>query len=945
MIITLLFLLLFFATPMVALAQPNFCYTEESSAQNAREQLIAVCQTYNGIPSINVFLSDAGFYCAGGYCSDCNHDYQNVVIPSCCQLQKAPKPLAFFQCVQVAESGPGITFLHLQNVPNNETERCTDQPHPTCGAESSSSSSSDADESSSSGDGGSSSGGSSGSNGSSDSGGGIANICRATDDELVSIMADLIVDCTTGVGAGNTHTYNIEYMPSESPSAPFCITGGCKYDSGSSSSEGGDGDSSSSSADGGKSSGDGDGTAFISECRPGGEYLEIFVPSYPNLKTTIYNSKPSMLRKEDVSVSSCDCNGTQNFSCVFNSFGLVEKYEPGYVSICGWGEGYWCNGIENGICNFSGSSVKLFYENNTWKSMNISNKWLGGMESRQTRFYTYNLQTGAEIHTSFYHGFILPSNVSYSDLENAALAALPDFPSLNRMSEYCRGEWVPHDDDCFGTRDEAARAAADTAIACRLLDGISSYAAELSGRGWCAVGSCEFDDRVSSSSAESSSSSSDASSSSEAESSSSSSISDSGICPSHPLPSVPQNPLGACFAAGGKCYKCNPARGSECGNSWLWIYNFVPENVGWWYTEIACDGGSVENSSSSGSGGCAPYPLLSTPSDPLNACFATNGKCYKCNPDRGSECSYSWLWSNGFSEGNVGWWYKEIACEGSSNKCQDSPFLPKKSVLEKDLEYAKEDVSYEVWKNKTQVFYDALGRRTQANPKVRRYLFLQKKDKTAIYNDNFDSWNANDNFVSIDLHTTQCYKNSKSGWICEKDSQLSALKKDGNICGIKGEDYAYAKNDGTLVGGYTCTFIEVDYSPKNYIWIPCLDDRSKMQVDFNINFTTTLTRNEPFYVKEGDTFRNSDHIATKEDEIAVRYHELGHIKYNSCLNFPVITKRISGCYCNEEEIKEKIRQEINEIEQKHGKLLDDMSNLFHQKYGTTGYATTYTCPN
>jgi len=232
---------------------------------------------------------------------------------------------------------------------------------------------------------------------------------------------------------------------------------------------------------------------------------------------------------------------------------------------------------------------------------------------------------------------------------------------------------------------------------------------------------------MSSSYIESSSSSSDVSSSS-LEISSSSYSSSGGGCSQYPLSFTPSDPLNACFATNGKCYKCNPDRGSECGYSWLWNSGFSEGNVGWWYKEVACDGSSV-SSSSSGSGGCAPYPLLSTPSDPLNACFVTNGKCYKCNPDRGSECGYSWLWNSGFNEGNVGWWYKEVACGGESedsDECPDISFSQKKSVLEKDLESSSEDISYEVWKNKTQIFYDALGRRTKADPKVRRYLFAPK---------------------------------------------------------------------------------------------------------------------------------------------------------------------------------------------------------------------------
>lgn len=61
-----------------------------------------------------------------------------------------------------------------------------------------------------------------------------------------------------------------------------------------------------------------------------------------------------------------------------------------------------------------------------------------------------------------------------------------------------------------------------------------------------------------------------------------------GLCPSHPLTKVPSDPQNACFALGGKCYKCNSERSSACGEEWLWKGNFNPSNVGYWYTEVDC---------------------------------------------------------------------------------------------------------------------------------------------------------------------------------------------------------------------------------------------------------------------------------------------------------------------------------------------------------------------
>ncbi len=137
----------------------------------------------------------------------------------------------------------------------------------------------------------------------------------------------------------------------------------------------------------------------------------------------------------------------------------------------------------------------------------------------------------------------------------------------------------------------------------------------------------------------------------------------------------------------------------------------------------------MPSSSSASDGTCSPYPIFSTPSDPLNACFAINGKCYKCNPDRGAECGYNWLWNTGFSEGNIGWWYKEISCNGASNKCPDNALL-KKSILGRDSENIPTDGSRSdyVWRKNSKFFYDAMGRRTQTHPETRRYLFLPKRN-------------------------------------------------------------------------------------------------------------------------------------------------------------------------------------------------------------------------
>jgi hypothetical protein len=111
-----------------------------------------------------------------------------------------------------------------------------------------------------------------------------------------------------------------------------------------------------------------------------------------------------------------------------------------------------------------------------------------------------------------------------------------------------------------------------------------------------------------------------------------------------------------------------------------------------------------------------------------NDCFSDGldnmefGKCYSLNPDRGTQ--YGWINNNAQDK----WWWREVACGGgSSNGCSGNSFLSKKSMLEKDSDDSNEDISYKIWGKSTQFFYDALGRKTQAHPETRRYLFAPKK--------------------------------------------------------------------------------------------------------------------------------------------------------------------------------------------------------------------------
>lgn len=152
----------------------------------------------------------------------------------------------------------------------------------------------------------------------------------------------------------------------------------------------------------------------------------------------------------------------------------------------------------------------------------------------------------------------------------------------------------------------------------------------------------------------------------------------------------------------GLCYSLNPERGIVSG--WNISYNAQDS---WWWREVDCTTG--EKVDLDRVGACPGFPLDHVPSDPTSTCFAYNGSCYKCNAERGSECSNSWLWQGTFTSANIGWWYEEVDCENPFER--DEFICPDGSVLYKKAskDFIPEEIE-EVHNGPTMYYYDALGR-------------------------------------------------------------------------------------------------------------------------------------------------------------------------------------------------------------------------------------------
>jgi len=477
-----------------------------------------------------------------------------------------------------------------------------------------------------------------------------------------------------------------------------------------------------------------------------------------------------------------------------------------------------------------------------------------------------------------------------------------------------------------------------------------SSGSESSSSEWSYESSSSGNEETGSSSADAMSSS--TGSGSDAGESSSSSSGD--LCLQYPLASVPANPRSACFSYGGKCYQCNDDRGSECANDWLWIYSFNSSNVGWWYTEVDCETGS-EKTTDEGIGVCPSHPLNKVPSDPQNACFASNGKCYKCNDDRGSECANDWLWIYDFNTSNVGWWYEEVDCDnpnGDDGQCPDGSIL-QKSVAKANGNSQIESVDYSIDFLPSQKYFDVLGRNANHTSKQKRALYMKKPNlKNEQFGiDEIEGGKLLISNLSEEIFTYSCY-NERNTWVCEKKKyNMNALAKtEKTKCGVLGWDYGIIEK-GSYTGGMTCTETESTVNKPIYTSFDeigiCEDGSRLLSISVKIKTKTKLVKNEINYVYEGYIFPDG-YATTKTDVHAMKQHELGHQKFYKCVDFPENIRISLDCVCENKLDSlyiEKRDTKLDSLYQKHKEILDEQSELFHSIYGLTGYAESYTCPS
>ncbi len=319
----------------------------------------------------------------------------------------------------------------------------------------------------------------------------------------------------------------------------------------------------------------------------------------------------------------------------------------------------------------------------------------------------------------------------------------------------------------------------------------------------------------------------------------------------------------------GSCYSLNPARGTQYG----WMNTDAKDS--WWWREVDCETG--EKVDRNRVGACPGFPLDNVPGNPKNACFAYNGTCYKCNPDRGSECSNSWLWQGTFTSANVGWWYEKVDCdnpfeEDFDGQCPDRFYLEKSVADNHDyFEIKNYTVEYSV----SQKDYDALGRRLNGTRSKFLRTFKKRENKIApISNNTFD--------VGSVIYIPIEKMGLSQKFLAKQDDQCTDYS-----CGNLGIDYGIG-NDIGVYCGYLCTklnmengFLRVEVKEKVQTG-SCGENNPKYTITFKLPATATIKRKNIYYVAPIG-YKMGDRVVTKDDYEAVERHEKGHMKSYSCL--------------------------------------------------------------
>ena len=474
---------------------------------------------------------------------------------------------------------------------------------------------------------------------------------------------------------------------------------------------------------------------FMDHCEIGGDKRES-LERLGYVHTDIYSGHPYLANSDNVFVWGCQCMGSNYVACDFYNFGLVEGYTPIEMPICGYPEGYWCEGIENGSCDYGGRSVRLYYTDLfgpgevAWSALVFGETgMIMQMEYSSMRVILRETKNGVTLASDLFSmRHLLPANVSYQDLENLVHEAIPQIPDMNKYVAYCRGEWVPHDEECFGTLDEVNMALLDSSDNCAIAYGIPHYEISYSDRGWCVDGACEPAEPYSSMVEESSSSVEESSSSAEESSSSEISSSSEDVVDSSSSLSVAEPFVAGAdqeyspdqiFNSGlqnmepGACYSLNPERGVQHG----WI-NTNAQDTYWWRESDCYTGEKVDRKRI---GQCPGSPIGGTPEHPDRTCFAHNGKCYRCMAEKSYvDCSQEWVWKWDFNPDLVNDWYTEVDC---NNPTFGKPPLYKKAG---EFDEPVENTGYTVDFQPARVF-DVMGRQNSTRDALRDRRALYKK--------------------------------------------------------------------------------------------------------------------------------------------------------------------------------------------------------------------------